>query len=88
MTTKYIRKQVVVEAIQFDPDAETWPKGVEERKGHWSEINKTPGRNFGFIGPGTVGRVRPGDWIVTNPTGERYVVLQEYFFDVYEPVTE
>ncbi len=29
-----------------------------------------------------------GDWVVTNQTGERYVVLQEMFKQTYEAVDD
>lgn len=81
---KFIRKPVVVEAIQFDPEIKPWPEGVQELGGHWSEPDPRK-RRFNFSGAG-VSVIESGDWVVTNQTGERYVVRQEFFFDVYELV--
>jgi hypothetical protein len=36
----------------------------------------------------TVNTAMPGDWIVTNPGGEKYVVPQEKFHKKYEPAPE
>ena len=85
--TKYRRKAVDVEAMQFDPTLpkEQWPEGVHEYSGHWSQKDNTI-RNFGFRSPGGASRINPGDWIVTNQTGERYVVLAESFDATYERV--
>ena len=83
---RYRRKPVIVEAAQFDPTKQPWPEGVREIHKGWKAPHDDPPR-YNFIRPGAmVGAIRPGDWIVTNQTGERYVVLQEYFEDTYEPV--
>lgn len=82
---KFRRKPVIVDADQFDPDVLPWPKGVVEYNKHWTAKQNSP-RNFGLSGEQDyAARVRPGDWIVTNQTGERYVVRQEFFRDVFEP---
>ncbi len=82
----YRRKPINVEAVQFDPDNEDWPPGVNEIKPTWITKQGVV-RRFNFIGaPGSFGvcAIRPGDWVVRNQTGECYVVLQEYFLDSYE----
>ena len=84
----YRRKPINVEAVQFDPDAEYWPTGVYEIKSRWVTKQGVI-RRFNFIGaPGSLGvcAIRHGDWVVRNQTGECYVVLQEYFLDLYEPI--
>ena len=89
---RYRRIAMDVEAVQFDATLpkEQWPPGVEEHGNHWSEKNKAGPRNFGFSGTqgSGSGRIRHGDWIVTNiPTGEKYVVLKESFAASYMLVT-
>ena len=80
---KYRRKPVEVEAEQFHPH-KTWPKGVREIKPSWKTKLDDPVR-YNFIGAG-VCAIRPGDWVVTNQTGERYVVSEESFPKTYEEV--
>lgn len=85
---KFRRKPVIVEAVQFDPDEKPWPPGVGRISGHWTVEGDEPPRYAflsGDVGSGG-GGIRSGDWIVTNPTGERYIVRQDFFFDVYEIV--
>ena len=36
----------------------------------------------------TVNTAKDGDWIMTNPSGERYVISSEKFFDRYEATAE
>ena len=86
---KYRRKPVIVEAEQFRLDKSPWPEGVSEIYPGWIELAKnaeTP-RRFNFMGA-VVFTIRPGDWVVTNPDGARYVVHLCDFFEYYEPVTE
>jgi hypothetical protein len=87
--TKFRRKPIDVEAVRFNPDKKPWPQGITEHKEHWSEKNRDPNkaRNFSFMTPGGAFRITPGDWVVTNQTGERYVVLAESFNAAYERVS-
>lgn len=84
---KYKRKAVYVEAVQFDPEQKPWPEGIVEFEDRWGFRKHSVVRNFGFmyIGPKSSysARINPGDWIVTNPTGERYVVINEFFHTYY-----
>ena len=83
---EFRRKPVIVNAVQFDTRQKPWPDGILLLVEHWS--NKEPEserpKRYSFVGGhGAIG-IRPGDWIVTNQTGERYVVLHELFRDVFE----
>ena len=84
---KYRRRPVDVVAVQFDPNLPNnqWPPGVSRHSGHWSDKPDKP-PTYGFIAHGIASRIVPGDWVVTNQTGERYVVLQESFDATYEMV--
>ena len=81
---KYRRKPVDVEAEQFHPNNKPWPKGVREIKPSWKAKPDASVR-YSFIGTGACA-IRPGDWVVTNQTGERYVVSEESFPKTYEEV--
>lgn len=75
---RYRKKPIVVEAEQFFPDKQPWPKGVE---GYWVEGN-------GYIVwietlEGNMS-VAPGDWIVTGISGELYPVKPYIFEATYE----
>lgn len=86
---KFLRSPAFVEAVQFNPDVKPWPDGVGLIPPHWTDREgKDPLRyNFlsGDMGSGG-GRIVPGDWIVTNPTGERYIVRKKVFSSMYEEV--
>lgn len=79
---KYQRKSSVVEAVQFDPEAEHWPKGV--RKIDHSNLDyvyyiQTP---KGYEVP-----VSPGNWIVYMEHGS-YCYTPEFFTENYDLVEE
>ena len=84
---RYRRKPVEVEAIQFDPDKRPWPPGVHEIKPHWSaSVLEYDPKRFGFTGNDSAASIAPGDWIVTNQTGEQYVVRELVFSPIYEEI--
>ena len=86
---KYMRKAVVVEAEQFMPNVFPWPKGVNDTTGHWSNRKKSGKKFFGFTdNKGYAATINPGDWVVTNQIGERYIVQPDVFFTVYEEIKE
>lgn len=70
------RKTQHVEAEQFFPDQQPWPKGVIEEGGYF--VDTLEGRL----------RVSPGDWIVTGARGERHPVKPDIFRETYEPVED
>ncbi len=81
---KYIRKPVEVEAVQFLGGLKPWPKGVGMITPHWKDPHDAPLRwNFIWDGFGVI-KIHSGDWIVTNQTGERYVVREASFNATYE----
>lgn len=82
---KFKRKSVDVEAVQFFPDRKPWPKGVSEiPEWRW---NPRTYRNFTFLSGGNgVISIFSGDWVVINPTGERYVVRKEKFSSTFESI--
>jgi hypothetical protein len=82
---KYRRLPINVEAEQFFLD-KPLPEGVMEFTPHWSSREKDPPRRFSFVGESGSCGISPGDWIVTNQWGARYVVKQASFAATYEPV--
>ena len=82
---KFRRKPVFVEAVQFDPEQKPWPPGVHEIKPHWSSsiLEYAPPR-YAF-NAGTPSPIAPGDWVVTNQTGEQYVSTEASFLATFEP---
>ncbi len=81
---KYRRKPVEVEAQQFIFYRKPWPEGVQEIGKGWKVPHDAPPR-YNFMGA-AVCAIHPGDWVVTNQTGERYVVSEESFPKTYEEV--
>lgn len=84
---KYRKKPVVIEAVQFDPQAEQWPGGVQRwpdgygvvpRDMSWGYIDTLEGRMH----------VQAGDWIITGIKGEIYPCKPDIFAATYEAVDE
>lgn len=82
-SSKFRREPVLVLAEQFKLDA-LWPEGVHELNRHWTSKDNV--RRFRFYGEGPIS-IFPGDWVVANPTGERYVVRNQVFDSMYEKVS-
>lgn len=85
---KYRRKSIVVEAEQFLYDKSPWPHGVTQLNPDWHELRTNSNaiqRRFQFIGEGAFA-INSGDWVITNPTGEKYVVKKEIFHNTYNMV--
>ncbi len=81
---KFRRKPIEVEACRFWPQNKPWPDGIQVLGAHhWANES---GIRYSLICQNTASRIMAGDWIVTNQTGERYVVLQEMFKLTYEAV--
>ncbi len=82
---KYHRKPIIVEAEQFFPEVSPWPAGV---------YGLADNRFYFFDGVGAMWEsktrceIRVGDWVVTNPSGARYVVSMYDFSDWYERIPE
>lgn len=74
---KFRKKPVVIEAVQFHPDRQPWPRGVVFDK----EKSKT---GFFIETLEGHGEVTPGDWIITGVKGERYSCKDDIFKATYE----
>lgn len=73
----YRQKSQTIEAIQFDPDVQPWPDGVQPTLGHERHIIETAeGSSW----------VEPGDWIVRGASGALRVCKDAIFTATYESV--
>ena len=84
----HVMRPARVAAQQFFPDRKPWPEGVTELGGaHWSQQG-TAQPHHSLVDPakGYSARVDPGDWIVSNQFGERYVIRIDLFHNLYEPI--
>ncbi len=77
--TKYRKRPIVVEAVQWDPTSEETPEGVvyDENEDAW----------YCETLEGLV-KLRGGEWIVTGAKGEKYPVQDEIFKLTHLPVLE
>lgn len=88
--TKYRKKLVVVEAVQFDPETLPWPDCVVPSKLQHGRM-----RDRGYYPVGTPiiktiegdTQVSPGDWIIKGVAGEFYPCDPAIFESTYEPIT-
>lgn len=74
----YRKRPVVIEAVQYAPNMERLPDGVEEvYDGAYTtaHIQTLEGKMI----------VSPGDWIITGVNGERYPCKPDIFAMTYEP---
>lgn len=82
---KYRKKPIVIEAVQFDPQQQSWPEGVKP----WPNERGVQPRDmsWGYIQTleGTM-HVMAGDWIITGVNGEKYPCKPDIFEKTYEPV--
>lgn len=84
--SKFRKKPVVIEAVQFDPNKAPWPEGVIAWETHgprprdmsWGYIETLEGKMS----------VIAGDWIITGIKGEKYPCKPDIFEATYEPVYE
>ena len=79
--SKFRKKPVVIEAVQFSFSADEWPAGVERP----AEGEK--GTMYGYIQT-LEGRmiVSDGDWVITGVNGEKYPCKPDIFEKTYEAV--
>ena len=79
--TKFKKRPVVIEAVQFDFSADEWPVGVE------SPAEGEKGTLYGYIQT-LEGRmiVSDGDWVITGVNGEKYPCKPDIFEKTYEAV--
>lgn len=81
--TRYRKKPVVVDAMQFWPHFHPWPTGVVE------DVASPTGYSIHTLEDTKYGHeVTPGDWIITGIRGERYPCKPDIFADTYEYVEE
>jgi hypothetical protein len=73
----YRQKSQTVEAVQFDPDVQPWPDGVQSTLGHERHIIETP-EGLAWIDA--------GDWIVYGASGKPHICKPAIFEATYEPV--
>ena len=73
---RFRKKSIVVDVEQFDPDGQR-PDGVFEHKGRWGIYTMSGFRH-----------VNTGDWIITNPDGDKSVFGTEEFDKLYESAEE
>ena len=71
------KKSVVIEAEQFNAEAEAWPDGVFVFKGRTGIYTMDGFRH-----------VNDYDWIITNPDGDKCVCKADAFEQTYETVPE
>ena len=79
--SKFRKKPIVIEAVQFNFSAAEWPAGVERP----AEGEK--GTMYGYIQT-PEGRmiVSDGDWVITGVNGEKYPCKPDIFEKTYEAV--
>lgn len=81
LMSKFRKKPIVIEAVQFDPRSLMWPEGVipwgdvQPRDMSWGYIKTLEGKMH----------VMAGDWIITGIKGERYPCKPDIFDATYEP---
>ncbi len=93
---QYKRRPLMVEAEQFDPESDYWPAGVFKNgwycttrtDGFWCTIHlynhSKPMYRIDTLEGGRI--VSPGDWIITDTQGERYLCKPDIFNATYEAV--
>lgn len=88
MSTKYRKKPVVIEAVQYRDSMRVsgdLPEGVTIC--YWSEQPSIEGGDHPTIHTLEGAHiVRDGDWVITGIKGERYPCRDDIFRETYEPV--
>lgn len=72
---RYLKKQVVVEAVQWFKPGDHPSVITETGNGSAAYVDTPEGRL----------RVEPGDWIITGVAGENYPCKPEIFKQLYTP---
>jgi len=87
---KYIKKPIVVEAVQWDPNSFEMPKPYEPDKLGVIWCYNAMGQVFSGIIETLEGdmEVQMGDWIITGIKDEKYPVKDEIFRQSYELVED
>lgn len=76
--TKYRKKPVVVDAVQFFPDQKPWPGGIKE------DAASPTGYSIGTLESREGHEVTPGDFVITGVKGECYACKPDIFEMTYE----
>lgn len=71
---RYVKKQLVVEAVQWFKHGDHPGVTADENNGPFGYIDTLEGRL----------RVEPGDWIITGVAGESYPCKPDIFEQLYE----
>ena len=91
---KYMKRPVVIEAVQYDPNVKPYPDGVIDlpediRTKAIANGLEAEYRDLKWIATLEHGHtVAPGDWIITGVKGERYPCKPDIFAATYEPVVD
>jgi len=82
---KFVKKPIVIEAMQWFPDNLEIEKQIEGSNLIFSKANEPP---ICFKIPTLEGDMyaMPGDWIITGIKGEKYPCKPDIFEATYDPV--
>ena len=81
--SKFRKRPVVVEAVQFFPELYPWPNGVHSEQDGLS----ASGKCFVVTIHGQRAYLDIGDWIIMEPDGEHFYPCKPDIFEAtYEPV--
>lgn len=72
---KFRKKQEVIEAEKFEVEKTPWPDGVVLHAGRHGVFTLS-----GFL------HIADGDWVITNPDGDKRPHTGELFEEIYEAV--
>lgn len=83
---KVRQKSPVCDAVQFSPEAEAWPAGIEARgrDHHYVLLTGPVTPTVGQRGIPGVAPILPGDWVITPPKGRRFVISDADFQEQYD----
>lgn len=101
--SKFRKKPIVIEALQFFPDQKPWPKGVREytrqtcsdpqcRDSTWDhdcELGEPSGKYYVWneLHKSKI-NLQPGDWVRQDDPKDYYPIAQAVFNETFEPVEE
>ncbi len=77
MKMEFRSKPQIIEAEQFFPEMEVWPKGIIARFGKYLVYNKL---HDSYI------QIYRGDWVRTDNDNDRYSIAKEYMEKHYEAI--
>jgi hypothetical protein len=77
--SRYRKKPVVVEAVQWFPDPPPGGTGYDRHGVEYTVTETGIRTREGFM------RINPGEWLITGIKGEKYPCGEEIFAATYEP---